>query len=260
MWIDFPYAATGAFTGLVIGLTGVGGGALMAPILLLVFGMAPATVVAVDLWFAAITKAVGGAIHYRGGNVDWQIVKRLWLGSLPVAAAITALVAFEPDLTKVRWLTQAIGWLILVTAIGLLVAPKLSAIARGRRIEHPAAFKRVQPELTVLAGAVLGICVALTSVGAGALGSLMLLYLYPLRMTPHKLVATEIVNSVPLAALAGVGYLAGGKVDFHILTSLLAGSIPAVICGSLLAGKFSARWLQVALACILFIVAVRIVC
>lgn len=251
--IDASYAAAGALTGFVVGLTGVGGGALMTPILLLVFGVAPTTAIATDLWFAAITKMVGAAIHHDAGQVDWQVVRRLWSGSLPMALAVVLVVSLGGPLVKVDWLTQAIGSVVLITAVGLLFAPKLFALARGRRLENPARFKAAQPLLTVLGGATLGICVALTSVGAGALGSVMLLYLYPLRMTPHRLVATDLVHAIPLAVVAGLGYLLAGLVDWGMLSSLLAGSIPSIIAGSLLARRVSGRWIQICLAFILLV-------
>lgn len=251
--IEVSYAVAGALTGFVVGLTGVGGGALMTPILLLFFGVAPTTAIATDLWFAAITKVVGAAIHHDAGQVDWQVVRRLWAGSLPMALAVVLVVSLGGPLVKVDWLTQAIGAVVLLTAVGLLFAPKLFALARGRRLENPTRFKAAQPLLTVLGGATLGICVALTSVGAGALGSVMLLYLYPLRMTPHRLVATDLVHAIPLAVVAGLGYLFAGLVDWGMLLSLLAGSIPAIIVGSLLARKVSGRWIQISLAIVLLL-------
>ncbi|HJW23918.1 MAG TPA: sulfite exporter TauE/SafE family protein [Rhodocyclaceae bacterium] len=251
------YAVAGALTGFLVGLTGVGGGALMTPILLLVFGVAPNTAIATDLWFAAATKVVAAGVHQQRGQVDWQVVRRLWLGSLPVALAVVLAVSFGAKVQKIGWLSQAIGMVILVTAVGLLLAPRLAAIARHRRLERPREFKAKQTALTVLCGAALGLCVALTSVGAGALGSVMLLYLYPLRMTPHRLVATDIVHAIPLAIVAGAGYLVAGMVDLQMLLSLLAGSIPAVVAGSLLAGRFSARKLQMALACVLMFAALK---
>lgn len=255
--IDASYAAAGALTGFVVGLTGVGGGALMTPILLLVFGVAPTTAIATDLWFAAITKMVGAAIHHDAGQVDWQVVRRLWSGSLPMALAVVLVVSLGGPLVKVDWLTQAIGSVVLITAVGLLFAPKLFALARGRRLENPARFKAAQPLLTLLGGATLGICVALTSVGAGALGSVMLLYLYPLRMTPHRLVATDLVHAIPLAVVAGLGYLFAGSVDWGMLLSLLVGSIPAIIVGSLIARKVSGRWIQIALAVVLLVAGLK---
>lgn len=251
--IDISYALAGALAGFFVGITGVGGGALMTPMLLLLFGVAPTTAIATDLWFAAITKLVGAAIHHDAGQVDWQVVRRLWAGSLPIALLVVLIVSLGNPIAKVAWLTQAIGGVVLITAMGLLFAPRLYALALGRRLENPVKFKAAQPLLTVLAGAILGICVALTSVGAGALGSVMLLYLYPLRMTPHRLVATDLVHAIPLAVVAGLGYLFAGLVDWAMLLSLLAGSVPAVIVGSLLARKVSGRWIQILLAAVLLL-------
>lgn len=256
--IDTAYALAGALTGFVVGLTGVGGGALMTPILLIFFGVSPTTAIATDLWFAAITKLVGARVHHTNGNVDWQVAKRLWLGSLPMALLIVVIVSLGAQVAKVDWLTKAIGIVVLITAIGLLVAPKLVAYAKGRRIGQPERFKAIQPGLTVISGGVLGLCVALTSVGAGALGSVMLLYLYPLRMTPHRLVATDIVHAIPLAVVAGLGYLFAGMVDWWMLASLLVGSIPTVLLGSLLAGKIPGRAVQLALALVLIAAGIKV--
>ena len=255
--IDINYSIAGALTGFVVGLSGVGGGALMTPILLLFFGVAPTTAIATDLWFAVITKIVAARFHGKGGQIDWQIVRRLWTGSLPVALGIVLLVSFGAKVQKVSWLTQAIGVVVIITAMGMLLAPRLLALARSKRTDHPSEFKSTQPVLTVIGGAILGLCVALTSVGAGALGTVMLLYLYPLRLTPHRLVATDIAHAIMLAFVAGLGYLFAGLVDGHMLLSLLAGSIPAVIVGSLLAQKTPARILQIALACVLLLVGAK---
>jgi uncharacterized membrane protein YfcA len=256
--IDIAYTLAGALTGLVVGLTGVGAGALMTPILLIFFGVSPTTAIATDLWFAAITKLVGAKIHHTNGNVDWQVAKHLWLGSLPVAMLIVVIVSLGTQIAKVDWLTKAIGIVVIITAIGMLVAPKLVAYARARRIGQPERFKTIQPLLTVISGGVLGLCVALTSVGAGALGSVMLLFLYPLRMTPHRLVATDIVHAIPLAVVAGLGYLFAGMVDWWMLASLLIGSIPTVLLGSLLAGKVSGRVIQIALAIVLLAAGIKV--
>lgn len=249
--VDGAYAAAGALTGFVVGLTGVGGGALMTPILLLFFSVAPTTAIATDLWFAAITKLVGARVHNHSGQVDWQVVRRLWAGSLPVALGVVIFVSMGGSLGKIGWLTQAIGAVVLVTSVGLLLAPWLLAAARHRRLDNPVKFKSAQPMLTLLVGAALGLCVALTSVGAGALGSVMLLYLYPLRMTPHRLVGTDLVHAIPLAMVAGMGYLFAGMVDWHMLISLLMGSIPSIFISSRLALKTSGRIIQISLAVIL---------
>lgn len=248
--VDGVYALAGALTGFAVGLTGVGGGALMMPILLLL-GVAPTTAIATDLWFAVLTKSVAAVIHNGSTQVDWGVVKRLWLGSLPMALLVVVLVSFGVRVQKVDWLTEAVGVVVLVTALGMLLAPVLKLLARERRLDSPGRFKRLQPGLTVLAGLVLGLCVALTSVGAGALGSVILLYLYPLRMTPHRLVATDIMHAIPLALVAGLGYLFAGMVNGHMLISQLAGSIPAVVVGSLLSRRINGRWIQVLLAVVL---------
>ena len=256
--IDAAYALAGALTGFVVGLTGVGGGALMTPILLIFFGVSSTTAIATDLWFAAITKLVGARVHYTNGNVDWQVAKRLWLGSLPTALLVVVLVSLGAQVAKVDLLTKAVGIVVLITAVGLLIAPKLVAYARGRRISRLEHFKAIQSGVTVISGAALGLCVALTSVGAGALGSVILLYLYPFRMTPHRIVATDVVHAIPLAVIAGLGYLFAGMVDGWMLASLLMGSIPAVVLGSMLSGKISGRWLQIALALVLLAAGVKV--
>lgn len=229
----------------------------MTPILIFVFGVAPTSAIATDLWFAAITKLVAARIHNQNGQVDWQVVKRLWWGSLPTAVGVVALVSLGSSMQKLDWLTQAIGVVVLLTAIGMLLAPTLQRHARKSRVDYPQAFKHRQATLTVVSGALLGLCVALTSVGAGALGSVILVYLYPLRMKPHNLVATDIVHAIPLAMVAGTGYLIAGMVDWPMLMSLMAGSVPAVVAGSLLARKFSGRALQICLSVVLLLVAAK---
>jgi uncharacterized membrane protein YfcA len=255
--IDAPYAVAGALTGFVVGLTGVGGGALMTPILLLFFGVPPQVAVATDLWFAAITKTVALPMHQRGDRVDWQVARRMWAGSIPASIAMVLLVAAGVSLGRIQWLSSAVGFAVLVAAIGLLFAPALQRVARERRIADPERFKTRQPSLTVIAGAVLGALVSLTSVGAGALGTTLMLALYPLRMTPQRLIATDIAHAIPLAMVAGSGYLIAGLVDGRMLVSMLAGSVPAVLLGSLLAGRLSARWLRGALALVLGLAALK---
>jgi uncharacterized protein len=252
--MDWSYSAAGALTGFVVGMTGVGGGALMTPLLLLVFGVAPITAIATDLWFATITKLVGALFHHKAGQVDWQVVKRLWLGSLPMALVVVLWVAFVSGVEKLDWLNTVIGLVILVTAIGLVFSTPLQRLARSRRLGKPMQFKHLQPILTVAGGAVLGLAVALTSVGAGALGAAMLLYIYPLRMTPHKLVGTDLVHAIPLAAVAGIGYLLAGLVDFQMLMRLLIGSIPGVLIGTYVGQQMDPKWLKLALGGVLALI------
>ena len=174
-----------------------------------------------------------------------------------MSAAVVAFVATGGATHKVTWLAQAIGWLVLLTAVGLLFAPRLMREARKGSLEKTSSFKRFQPVLTAVSGAGLGLSVALTSVGAGALGSVLMTHLYPRRLTPHSLVATDIVHAIPLAMVAGIGYLIAGLVDWNILASLLAGSVPSVVIGSLLAQRVSRDWLRLGLASVLLLAGVK---
>jgi len=256
------YMFAGSCVGFIVGLTGIGGGALMTPLLLLFFGVTPVTAVATDLWFAAITKIVAICIHRKAklapsgliSGIDWQVVRRLWLGSLPTAI-IVVIVSLHTRIGKVEWLSQAIAIVVVITALGLLFAPALVAAAQNRR---PSSLKTFQSGFTIIAGSVLGFFVAFTSVGAGALGTVMLLYLYPAGMTPHRLVATEMMHAIPLAIVAGIGYLFAGSVNGQMLTYLLIGSTPAVIAGSLLSAKISGRWMQITLAILLLVTGIQV--
>jgi len=258
MIVESSYVLAGAVTGFVVGMTGVGGGALMTPILLLLFGIAPATAIATDLWFAAITKVAAVAVHHRAGQVDWQVARRLWLGSLPVALAVVVVVAMGATVQRLGWLTQVIAWVVALTAAGLLFGPWLVRRLHTRDLQPSPCFMRVQGPLTVVAGGFLGLIVALTSVGAGALGSILLLALYPQRLPPHRLVATDLLHAIPLAVVAGLGYLVAGMVDGALLLNLLLGSIPAAIAGSYAARFSPPGWLRTALALVLAATAVKL--
>jgi uncharacterized membrane protein YfcA len=249
----------GLGVGLIVGLTGVGGGSLMAPILILMFGVAPSTAVGTDLWFAAITKTVGGYIHHTKGGPDLRIVRRLCYGSLP-AAALTLWFLFRTDAQQIKGgtISAVLGVALLLTAIATLFRDRLHNATRSVDAEKAEGFLRWQMILTVAAGALLGFLVTLTSVGAGALGATMLVALYPIRMTPRKLVGTDIVHAVPLTIVAGFGHLWIGNVDGMLLFNLLIGSIPGIIMGSLLAARLSNKLLQPALALVLAITGTRL--
>lgn len=252
--------AAGFGVGLLVGLTGVGGGALMTPILVLLVGTAPAVAVGTDLWFAAVTKAVGGAVHGWRGGIDWQVARRLWAGSLPAALATLAWLQHSGNGgARNGTILVALGIVLLLTAAAMVLKNRLHAWGRGWRVGDPQHFKRMQPAGTVLAGAVLGFLVTLTSVGAGALGAVMLLALYPLRMVPARLVGTDIVHAVPLTLVAGLGHFWMGHVDFRLLTGLLAGSLPGIALGSMASGRLPEPVLRVAISLVLFAVGVKLV-
>lgn len=250
--LDAMLVVAGAFTGLLVGLTGVGGGAVMTPLLLLVFGVAPTTAIGTDLWFAALTKIAATRIHQGKGLIDWQVVRRLWAGSLPASALTMAWMALHPiDESTAGFLKVMIACAVLITAIAMLFQRQLHDLGRKLRLESAGHFKSLQAPLTIAAGALLGVLVTLTSIGAGALGVVFLAYLYPLRLTPSRLIATDIVHAIPLAIFAGTGHLLMGNVNFPLLGNLLIGSIPGVLVGALLSAHLPQLWLRRALCAIL---------
>lgn len=257
--MDGLNALAGFGVGLLVGLTGVGGGSLMTPILVLLFGHAPAVAVGTDLWFAALTKAAGGVLHHGRGTVDWQVLRRLWTGSLP-AALLTLLWLQATGFGKQSngTLLVILGGVLLLTALAMLFKNRIHAYGQGLRTHTPEAFKHAQPALTVAAGAVLGFLVTLTSIGAGALGTVMLVYLYPRRLTPARLVGTDILHAVPLTVLAGSGHLLLGNVNLPLLGSLLLGSVPGVLLGSHYSSRAPDRVLRPLIALVLALVGAKL--
>jgi uncharacterized membrane protein YfcA len=253
--MDWVLVVAGAGTGFLVGLTGVGGGALMTPLLLLVFGVAPLTAVGTDLWFAAVTKLFATRVHLNHGLIDWPVVKRLWLGSLTGSLATLVWMKLHPvDESAVTLLKMAIAVAVCITAVGMSLQRPLHALGRKLRTTNAEQFKLWQGPLTVLAGALLGVLVSMTSVGAGALGAVLLTYLYPLRLTPPRLIATDIVHAIPLAIFAGMGHLLIGSVNFALLGNLLLGSIPAAILGATLSARLPHAWLRWALTGVLALI------
>jgi len=253
------YSLAGAGVGAVVGMTGIGGGALMTPILVMLFGVSPHSAVGTDLLFASVTKMFGVGVHGRHGTVDWLVVRRLATGSLPLAA-ITALLLSTSGSQGVGagFILHALGVALVLTAVGLVLKKQLHRIGRRLRINAPERFKGLQPALTVAAGAVLGVLVALTSVGAGALGTVMLVYLYPFRMTPSKLVGTDLAHALPLAMVAGTGHLLIGNVDFALLGWLLLGSIPGILLGATFSARAPEAFIRPAIAVVLGVVGLRL--
>jgi uncharacterized membrane protein YfcA len=258
--------AAGALTGFVVGMTGVGGGALMTPILLLVFGYAPLTAVGTDLWFAAITKIAVAGLHIRDRLIDWGVVARLWTGSLP-ASLLTVLwmASRTTDETVVLIVRGAIGVAVCLTALSLLLRSRLSGGTVPRDELKQGTVPCFDPTqgpvptptaATIAVGAMLGFLVTLTSVGAGAVGAVCLYHLYPTRLTPVRLVATDIAHAIPLALCAGVGHLAISQVDPELLRDLLLGSIPAALVGAALSERVPHSALRLALASVLLVVGV----
>lgn len=257
--MDLLYPLAGFLVGALVGFTGVGGGALMTPLLVFFFGMAPQIAIGTDLLFASVTKAFGTYVHGSRGSIDWLVLRRLALGSLPAAAlTLLAIRHFPPERDIKGALLFALGVALALTSMAMLFQPRLHRLGQRLRISTPERFKRVQPGLTVAGGALLGFLVTLTSVGAGALGVVMLVYLYPYRLTPAKLVGTDIAHAVPLTLVAGLGHWSLGNVDFGLLSALLAGSIPGIILGARLSVRVDRAYVRTAIAVMLAVVGAKL--
>jgi hypothetical protein len=249
------YAASGFVVGALVGLTGVGGGSLMTPILILVFGIHPVAAVGTDLLYASATKTCGTAVHGFNRTIDWRVVGRLAFGSVPMTA-LTILALAELKIssgTTQALVTKVLGVALFFTALSLIFRKKLMELYAHRVSELPTATVR---NLTVLTGAVLGVLVSLSSVGAGAIGVTALVLLYP-RMPTTRIVGSDIAHAVPLTFVAGMGHWLIGSVKFGLLGSLLVGSIPGIIVGSLLAPRMPEVGLRTILAIVLFLVCIR---
>jgi uncharacterized membrane protein YfcA len=252
--LDFGYVFAGFVVGLIVGLTGVGGGSLMTPILIFFFGVKPYLAVGTDLLFAAVTKAGGTLSLARQQLVPWRVVFTLSAGSLP-AAALTLWWLHEvgPSSPRVQHLmTFTLGIALLLTAAAMLVKAIRGPRAPVERQDSPelASTPARHPGLTVLLGAVIGLLVTLTSVGAGAIGVSVLLLLYPHLPLP-RIIASDIAYAVPLTLLAGLGHASLGSVDFPLLFTLLAGSLPGIWLGSRLVTRTPERIIRSALSLLL---------
>jgi uncharacterized membrane protein YfcA len=246
------YAISGLLVGALVGMTGVGGGSLMTPLLVLLFGFHPTTAVGTDLLFAAATKTVGTTIHSAGKTVDWQIVRRLATGSVPATILCLLMIAHfgVASKTVTSTISLTLGVALILSAITLLFKDFIVRLINHR---FPDAGLNSPAWLTVAVGFVLGVLVSLSSVGAGALGTVALLILYP-RLPIVRIVGSDIAHAVPLTLLAGLGHWYLGTINFHLLESLLVGSIPGIIAGSYLARYANDRVLKLCLGAILAVV------
>jgi len=253
--MDWMYTLSGFLVGLIVGITGVGGGSLMTPLLVLAFGVAPATAVGTDLLYASLTKALGGWVHGRRGTVDWKVFRLLALGSLPATVAtITLLKYFALDEKVLHSLvTSVLSVALLMTAAALLLKDWIKKLAQRKDGTVYELHHRHLPAATIVTGVVVGSLVTVSSIGAGVLGTVALLFLYP-RMSAVKVVGTDIVHAVPLTALAGMGHMALGTVDLVLLGSLLLGSLPGVYIGSHLSAKVPEKVLRPVLATMLLVI------
>jgi uncharacterized membrane protein YfcA len=254
--IDPLYVASGFGVGLLVGMTGVGGGSLMTPLLILLFGIHPSTAVGTDLLYAAATKTGGSLVHGLARSVHWRAVIRLACGSIP-ASILTLLAMWQLGLNSASQrslVNLVLCFALLLTATSLIFRKSIMDRYRARmeRVDD-----RTVTIATVLTGAVLGALVSISSVGAGAVGVAALLLLYP-RLPMATIVGSDIAHAVPLTLVAGAGHWALGVVDWHLMGVLLLGSLPGIMIGSYGAVRVPQGVLRVALAAILIVIAGKI--
>ena len=253
--IDPLYALSGFAIGLLVGMTGVGGGSLMTPLLILLFGIHPATAVGTDLLSAAVTKTAGSIVHGLARSIEWPVVQRLALGSVPATVITLGFLSVLNQSEAARSLITIILSAVLLLTAGVLVFR--GSIVRFYRRRFPALDDRGTAAATVTVGAILGVLVTISSVGAGAIGVCVLLILYP-KLPTARIVGSDIAHAVPLTLVAGVGHWMIGTVDWHIVGLLLAGSLPGIILGSFLAVRVPEAALRVILAATLAVLSVRL--
>ncbi len=266
MTFDVAQIISGLLVGFLVGLTGVGGGSLMTPILVFIFGYAPKAAVGTDLLFAALTKTGGVFVHHgKHRSVEWKIVLQLCLGSIPAALLVIYLLenVFTKDDAVTSVITTSLGVALIFTSLALFVRNRLLSRRQQdetavERITHRERFGRWQTPLTVTVGLVLGILVTLSSVGAGALGTIALIFLYP-RLATVRIVGTDLAHAIPLTAVAGLGHMHMGNVDLGLLGSLLIGSLPGIYIGSHLSARIPEKVLRPILATLLMIIGIKFV-
>lgn len=258
--LSLVYVFAGLGVGFIVGMTGVGGGSLMTPILLH-FGIAPVNAIGTDLLYASITKANGVFVHQRKGNVDWGITLRLASGSIPAALiTLTAMnLFFDPSHSSSAdaLIYCSLGVVLLLTAMAILFKKGLLDWSHRNDVFLTRMSERQRHVATVVIGIALGVVVTITSIGAGALGTMALFLVFPLLPT-SKLVGSEIAHAVPLTLIAGLGHASVGNVDFLLLANLLIGSLPGIWLGSHSAGAVSDKLLRLALAAMLVYAGIKL--
>ncbi|WP_349432301.1 sulfite exporter TauE/SafE family protein [Methylomarinum sp. Ch1-1] len=259
--MELIHIGAGCLVGLVIGLTGVGGGSLMTPILVMGFGYAPAIAVGTDLLYAAITKCSGVFFHHKNGTVDWKVVLLLGSGSVPCSLLTIALLERlrTHGVNYDHLIISTLGVMLVLTAVIIIIKNRLLEFIHRRHNRNPLVnlIRQQRPIITMLAGCLLGIVVTLSSVGAGAIGSAILFLMYP-HKRPINVVGTDLAHAVPLTAIAGFGHMHFGSIDFNLLLGLLAGGLPAIYLGSLLGKKLPDRILRPVIATLLSLMGVKL--
>ena len=258
--MDIGFTFAGFVVGFIIGLTGVGGGSLMTPILVLVFSIKPSIAVGTDLLYAAITKAGGIFSHQKQGTIDWRVVRLLSTGSIPAALSAVFIlkqlakmgINYEPIITS----TLSIA--LILTSLVILFKSQLQSLGRTEPFQFIRVIHRkLRTPMTILAGVIIGVLVTLSSVGAGALGAAFLFFLYP-KFSTVRIVGTDLAHAIPITTIAGLGHWHLGSVDFQLLLSLIIGSLPGIYLGSHTGVQLPEKLMRMLLAFMLLLIGGRL--
>ena len=259
--MEWAYIISGFAVGALVGLTGVGGGSLMTPLMIFAFNVQPIIAVGTDLLFAAITKTGGIISHNRRGTICWNIVGWLALGSLPTAVITVYILDMvrttNPDFQIDTFINVLLGIALILTALALYLKNYIHDTGQSIKNLLPN-WKQWRTPVTILAGVLLGVLVPITSIGAGAFGAAILLFLYP-SLPTMRVVGTDLAHAVPLTAVAGMGHMQMGTVDFTLLGYLLIGSLPGIYIGSHISTVIPEKHMRPILATVLLLIGMKFV-
>lgn len=259
MEFNFLFTAAGFVVGFIVGMTGVGGGSLMTPILVLGFNISPTIAVGTDLLYAAITKSSGIIFHNKQQNIDWEVVKYLCIGSIP-ASLLSIYILKNMYLSGINYdhiITSSLSVALILTSLVLIFRKSIQTFASRdsfswiRDLHH-----KLQKPVTIACGVLIGSLVTLSSVGAGAFGAAVLLFLYP-KLKTIQIIGTDLAHAVPITLLAGLGHMHIGTVDFTLLLGLILGSLPGIFLGSRVASLLPDKIIRPILATMLFLIGVK---
>jgi uncharacterized membrane protein YfcA len=252
MYLDLYKTLAGVIVGFVIGLTGMGGGALMTPVLVLMFGVNPGTAVSADVVTSLVLKPFGGSIHIRRRTVNWRLVRWLMIGSVPSAFVGAYLLDEVIGTRNQHTVKQILGWVLIFAAGAILAKLVLQARRKDAPVTEMMNAALVRPVPTLVVGALGGLIVGMTSVGSGSLIIVMLMLMYP-KLSSKEMVGTDLVQAIPLVGAAAIGHYFFGSLDISIIGSVLLGAIPAVMLGAHFSSKSADRYIRPVLVAVLTI-------
>ncbi len=259
--MDYSLTIAGFFVGFIIGMTGVGGGSLMTPILVLGFGIKPTIAVGTDLLYAAITKSGGVFVHHKHGNIQWEIVCLLSIGSIPASICSIFIIKHlnNAGINYDNLIMTTLSIALILTALFLITRNQLHKLSVKEKFTAiKVLHRKLRKPVTIFAGVLIGILVTLSSVGAGVIGAAFLFFLYP-RSKTIQIIATDLAHAIPITAIAGMGHAHIGTVDYFLLGSLIIGSLPGIYLGSHFGTFLPDKIMRPLLASMLLIIGVRLV-